>query len=120
LKQLVQMEKIKTLLSGLFFLLFMLFGLFMTADAQTTYKEEGNVFSSVKTTKTVTPDKTPYTWKDSKGKEYPIYISQSGSCYVIKTSAKTGNTYKQYLGPEISIKICENLGRKYTAKTKTK
>lgn len=113
------MKKIKTLLKGLFFLLFMLFGLWATADAQ-TYKQEGNVFSSVKTTKNVTSEKTPYTWKDSKGKEYPIYISQSGSCYVIKTSAKTGNTYKQYLGPEISIKICENLGRKYIAKTKTK
>lgn len=112
------MEKIKDLLYGMLFLLFMLFGLFMTADAQTTYKQEGNTFSSVKTTKNVTPEKTPYTWKDSKGKEYPIYISQSGSCYVIKTSAKTGNTYKQYLGPEISIKICENLGRKYTAKQK--
>lgn len=113
------MEKVKTLLCGILFLLFMLFGLFMTADAQTTYKQEGNVFSSVKVTKsTVTSDKTPYTWKDSKGKEYPIYISKSGSCYVIKTSAKTGNTYKQYLNPEISIKICENLGREYKGKTK--
>lgn len=113
------MKKIKDFITFLFFLLFMLFGLFVTADAQTTYKQEGNVFSSVKTTKTVIPDKTPYTWKDSKGKEYPIYISQSGSCYVIKTSAKTGNTYKQYLGSEISIKICENLGREYKGKTKT-
>ena len=111
------MKKIKDFICFLFFLLFILFGLFMTADAQ-TYKQEGNTFSSVKTTKTVTPDKTPYTWKDSKGKEYPIYISQSGSCYVIKTSAKTGNTYKQYLGPEISIKICKNLGREYKGKTK--
>lgn len=114
------MKKIKDVITFLFFLLFMLFGLWMTADAQTTYKQEGNTFSSVKTTKTVTPEQTPYTWKDSKGKEYLIYISKSGSCYVIKTSAKTGKEYRQYLGPEISIKICENLGRKYTAKTKTK
>ena len=78
------MKNIKTLLCGLLFLLFMLFGLWMTADAQ-TYKQEGNTFSSVKTTKTVTPDKTPYTWKDSKGNEYPIYISSTGSCFVIKT-----------------------------------
>lgn len=112
------MKKIKDISYGLFIFLFMLFGLWATADAQTNYKQEGNTFSSVKTTKTVTPNKTPYTWKDSKGKEYPIYISQSGSCYVIKTSAKTGNTYKQYLGPEISIKICEHLGRKYTVKQK--
>lgn len=112
------MEKIKTLLSGLLFLLFMLFGLWMTADAQ-TYKQEGNIFSSVKITKTVTSDKTPYTWKDSKGKEYPIYISSTGSCFIIKTSSKTGKEYRQYLGPEISEEICKQLGRKYTAKTKT-
>lgn len=113
------MKKIKNFITFLFFLLFMLFGLWMTADAQTTYKQEGNTFSSVKTTKSITPDKTPYTWKDSKGKEYSIYISQSGSCFVIKTSAKTGKEYRQYLGPEISEEICKQLGKKYTAKTKT-
>lgn len=111
------MEKIKTLLSGLLFLLFMLLGLFMTADAQ-TYKQEGNTFSSVKTTKTVTSEKTLYTWKDSKGKEYPIYMSSTGSCFVIKTSAKTGKEYRQYLGTEISEAICKQLGRKYTTKAK--
>lgn len=112
------MKKIKDFITFLFFLLFMLFGLWITADAQ-TYKQEENTFSSVKTTKTVTSDKTPYTWKDSKGKEYPIYISSTGSCFVIKTSAKTGKEYRQYLGPEISEEICKQLSRKYTAKTKT-
>lgn len=112
------MKKIKDFVCFLFFLLFMLFGLWMTADAQTTYKQEGNVFSSVKTTKTVTSDKTPYTWKDSKGKEYPIYISSTGSCFVIKTSSKTGKEYRQYLGPEVSEAICKQLGRKYTTKAK--
>ena len=114
------MKKIKEFVCFLFFLLFMLFGLWMTADAQTNYKQEGNIFSSVKTTKIVTPDKTPYTWKDSKGKEYPIYISSTGSCFVIKTSSKTGKEYRQYLGPEISEEICKQLHREYKAKTKTK
>lgn len=113
------MKKDKGIITFLFFLLFMLFGLWATADAQTTYKQEGNVFSSVKTTKTVTSDKTPYTWKDSKGNEYPIYISSTGSCFVIKTSAKTGKEYRQYLGPEISEEICKQFGREYKAKTKT-
>ena len=111
------MKKIKDFITFLFFLLFMLFGLWITADAQ-IYKQEGNTFSSVKTTKTVTSDKTPYTWKDSKGKEYPIYISSTGSCFVIKTSSKTGKEYRQYLGPEISEAICKQLGRKYTTKAK--
>lgn len=113
------MKNIKILLSGLLFLLFMLFGLWMTADAQ-TYKQEGNTFSSIKTTKTLTPDKTPYTWKDSKGNEYPIYISSTGSCFVIKTSSKTGKEYRQYLGSEISEAICKQLSREYIVKTKTK
>lgn len=112
------MEKIKTLLSGLIFLLFMLFGLFMTADAQ-AYKQEGNTFSNVKVTKSnVIPEKTQFTWKDSKDKEYPIYISSTGSCFVIKTSVKTGKEYRQYLGPEVSEAICKQLHREYKAKTK--
>lgn len=113
------MKKIKDFITFLFFLLFMLFGLWATADAQTTYKQEGNTFSSVKVTKsTVTPEKTQFTWKDSKDKEYPIYISSTGSCFVIKTSSKTGKEYRQYLGPEISEAICKQLGRKYTTKAK--
>lgn len=57
--------------------------------------------------------KTKFTWKDSKGKEYPIYISKSGSCYVIKVSAKTGKEYKNYLGAEISQQICKELNINY-------
>ena len=30
--------------------------------------------------------KTDFTWKDSKGDEYPVYMSHTGSCFVIKTS----------------------------------
>ena len=55
---------------------------------------------------------TPYTWKDSKGNEYPIYISASGSCYVIKTSKKTGKEYKNYLSKEVSAEICKELNYK--------
>lgn len=112
-------EKIKTLLYFLLFILFMLFGLWMTADAQTTYKQEGNTFSSVKTTNVVKSDKTPYTWKDSKGKEYPIYITSNGSCYIIRTSNKTGKEYRQYLPVEVSEQICKQLNREYKGKTKT-
>ena len=88
----------------------------MTACSQSTYKQEGNTFSKVETIKVVETEKTPYTWKDSKGKEYPIYISQSGSCYIIRTSAKTGKEYRQYLPVDVSTKICENLNREYKKK----
>jgi hypothetical protein len=49
-------------------------------------------------------------WKDSKGAEYPVYINSRGSCFIIKTSTKTGTEYKNYLGPEISQQICKELG----------
>ena len=48
---------------------------------------------------------TAYTWKDSKGNTYPIVLhtytkgDKAGrtTCYVVKTSAKTGKEYKYYL-----------------------
>lgn len=48
---------------------------------------------------------TAYTWKDSKGNTYPIVVhtytkgEKAGrtTCYVVKTSAKTGKEYKYYI-----------------------
>lgn len=75
------------------------------------YSRNGNTFSSNTKSKQA-PELTPYTWKDSKGNEYPIYISASGSCYVIKTSKKTGKEYKSYLPKEVSAAICKELNYK--------
>ena len=80
----------------------------LVANAQ-NYTREGNTFVSTKTVK-AEPMKTKFIWKDSKGKEYPVYISSNGSCFVIKVSAKTGKDYRNYLGPEISKEICKELG----------
>lgn len=75
---------------------------------------QGNTFSVSKSSKVKKPDtKTKYTWKDSKGNEYPIYVGKTGACYVIRTSRKTGNEYKQYLGKEVSAQICKELGIEY-------
>lgn len=46
-----------------------------------------------------------YTWKDTKGNEYPIVLHQytkgekagKWTVYVVKTSAKTGKEYKYYI-----------------------
>ena len=40
---------------------------------------------------------TGSTYTDSKGVKYPVYKSVNGNLYIIRTSRKTGNTYKQYL-----------------------
>ena len=57
--------------------------------------------------------KTKFIWRDSKEKEYPVYIKSNGSCFVIKTSAKTREQYRVYLDPEISKQICKELGVEY-------
>jgi len=48
--------------------------------------------------------KTQYTFKDSKGNIYPVYLSASGKAFIKKISKKTGKEYKQYL-PEIGKQI---------------
>lgn len=79
------------------------------------YSENDKQFS-ISRTNTNNAQLTDYTWKDSKGNVYPIYISSSGSCYIIKTSSKTGKEYKQYMKKEISIQICKELNVEYKNK----
>jgi hypothetical protein len=93
------------------------------AQAQeTAYKVEGNTYKSVSTSTRVSsePINTGYNWQDSKGKTYPILMSAgTGSCFVVRVSAKTGKEYRSYLGPEISADICKKLGKEYKGKTTT-
>lgn len=76
------------------------------------YSRDGNTFSSNTKSKQA-PELTPYTWKDSKGINYPIYISSKDSCFVIK---ENGN--KQYMKKEISMQICKEMNREYKSKKK--
>ena len=100
----------------LFAILLLVLAIGLAVNAQ-TYTRNGNTFTSAKSVKAkAEPVKTKFTWKDSKGKEYPVYISAKGSCFVIKTSSKTGKEYKNYLGPEISSQICKELNIKYNGK----
>ena len=95
-------------------------GTIANADGDKSYKCEGNTYSStgrVKSNSSV-PIPTSFEWTDSKGNKYPIYISNSGSCYIIKKSNKTGKDYKQYMKPEVSQDICSKLGKEYKCKKK--
>ena len=99
-------------------LLLLVLAMGLVANAQ-TYTRSGNTFTSTKSVKAkAEPVKTKFTWKDSKGKEYPVFISAKGSCFVIKTSSKTGKEYKNYLGSEISQQICKELSVEYKGKRK--
>lgn len=48
--------------------------------------------------------KTQYSYTDSKGRVYPVYLSASGRAFVKRISKKTGKEYKQYV-PEIGKQI---------------
>lgn len=99
------------------------------AGAQTTkvsdkVAREGNTFIQ-QTTRGASAvssndQETSYTWRDSKGNEYPIILhtytkgEKAGkeTCYVWKVSAKTGKKYKYYIpnGEAIAEQIIkENL-----------
>lgn len=88
-------------------------------NAQTvspSYTVSGNTYTQVshRGNRTATePEKTDFIWTDTKGVQYPIYISSTGSCFVLKTSTRTGKEYRSYLKPEVSKAICERLNREY-------
>lgn len=95
-------------------------GMLANADDNKSYKCEGNTYSSTGRVNAdlSAPISTGFEWTDNKGNKYPIYISTSGSCYIIKKSSKTGKDYKQYMKPEISQDICNKLGKEYKSKKK--
>ena len=102
----------------------MLLAISMCVAAQDVkpYIRSGKVFTQVVKAKSggakSEAKKTGFTWKDSKGKEYDIYMSKTGSCFVNRVSAKTGKEYRSYLGAELSREICKELKVEYKGKTK--
>lgn len=101
------------MIKKLFIVMMMLMSISYTVNAEII--KEGKTYSQV--TKSKTPDKdSGFTYKDSKGNIYPIMISKSGSCYILRISKKSGKEYKQYLGKEISQEICKELGVEYKNK----
>ena len=59
--------------------------------------------------------KTDFTWKDSKGDEFPVYMTHTGSCFIIRTS-KSGDDYRAYLGEEVSEQIRKELSKSDTGR----
>lgn len=90
-------------------------GMAFAAPAQVKYEQQGKTFKQVQSERTIKkgaePLATGFNWEDSKGVKYPIYISNGGkgSAYIIRTSQKTGKTYKAYLGKEITNDIKKQL-----------
>lgn len=69
---------------------------------------QGDNFTFVKSKKE--PVKTKFTFTDSHGEIYSIFVNHNGRCYISKISKKTGKEYRQYLGDSISTQICREIG----------
>ena len=73
-------------------------------QAQSVQKQ-GNNFTQVSNKKPSGKEiKTQYTYTDSKGVVYPVWLSSTGKAFIKKVSKKTGKEYKQYV-PEIGKQI---------------
>lgn len=61
-------------------------------------KDANGNYIQISASKRTSEDKqTGKTFTTSKGDTYPIYVSERGKYYIIRTSKETGNQYKQYL-----------------------
>ena len=101
----------------LFILFISLFCIFTTVNAQ-NYTQKGTTFiqnESISKKKSSAIE-TKYTWQDSKGNTYPIYLSKNGKAFVKMISKKTGKEYHKYLDEEISIKLCKEYNIAYIPK----
>lgn len=93
----------------------MMLALGMNNSTAQTVSQQGNNFTQVSNTKSGKETKTKFTYTDSKGKVYPVYLSSTGKAFIKKVSKKTGKEYKQYL-PEVGKKINPKAYTKSTSK----
>jgi hypothetical protein len=71
---------------------FMLIGMKAGAQTKVIREPDGN-FREVATP----PKDTGKTLTTKDGEKLPVYVTESGKYYVVRTSKKTGKTYKQYI-----------------------
>lgn len=96
------------------------------AFSQKAFVTDGNTYRPTASVTKNVPQKdstvtlTPYTYELKDGSKLHIHIGKTGSCYIVRTSKRTGNQYRQYLGEEISRDICTKMGREYKAKKSNK
>lgn len=92
-----------------------IFYLFIALFSITSYSQdvikEGKTFK-IQTTQQVKDTQIDYTWEDTKGNKYPIFVSKKGAYYVKRISVKTKKEYKQYLPKEVQEAINKELKKK--------
>jgi hypothetical protein len=61
---------------------------------------EGNFIAQKSPKKHSEGKQTGKTFTTAKGEQFPVYVTDKGKYYVLRTSKETGNEYKQYLKTE--------------------
>ena len=85
-----------------------------------SYKKEGyNFIQQPRTGSKQQPKETPFTFVDNKGKQYVIYITSTGACFVLKTSRNTGKDYRYYLDTDICKEVSKAMSIEYKPKVKS-
>ena len=100
----ITMKKFEYIISAVIMVLMLLISLKMTAQ---DVKREGSTFTQVAKSggrASGQETKTAYTYVDSKGTSYSVYLSSTGKAFIKKVNKKTGKEYKQYV-PEIGRQI---------------
>ena len=72
----------------------------LCAHSQTVKRDANGNYTAVVRNDSTTGKPTGNTYTDAKGNVYPVMVTKTGKLYVIRTSAKTGKQYKQYLKVE--------------------
>ena len=87
---------------------------FVNAQDNKSFEKKGNIYSVSKGVSYIGAA-TKYKFKDEYGAEYPIYISDSGNCYIIKQIYDKGKAYKikEALSSEICSDVAAKCGIKY-------
>lgn len=95
------MKRFKSIWTWFVISLFMM--LAIPVFAQDYIKQNETTFVAKQKSKSA-PTPTEYTWVDSDGKSYPIYLSAK-SAFIIRKSKKSGKEYRKYLPKEIFNEI---------------
>ena len=83
-------------MKALFTILFLFIASVSQGQTLATINSKGH-YSISSDSSAVKAVNTGKTFEDKKGTIYPIFKSGKGKFFIVRTSAKTGNTYKQYI-----------------------
>lgn len=72
--------------------------------AQDYTKQSEKVYVAKQKSSKSEPILTDYSWIDSDGKKYPIYLTEK-SCFIKKISKKSGKEYRKYLSKDLFKEI---------------